>query len=108
MKLIKRNSMKEYYLKNKDKMKRQIKEYIDTNKDKIKLMKKIERKAKKKILIKINSMKDMKNIILKIKTQFKNKFKNIKIHKDKIKVYDDNRKESKKEYIKQKYSKNKK
>jgi hypothetical protein len=53
-------------------------------------------------------MKDMKNIILKIKTQFKNKFKNIKIHKDKIKVYDDNRKESKKEYIKQKYSKNKK
>jgi hypothetical protein len=48
MKLIKRNSMKEYYLKNKDKIKEQIKEYIDTNKDKIKLMKKIERKAKKK------------------------------------------------------------
>ena len=47
MKLIKRNSMKEYYLKNKDKIKEQIKEYIYTNKDKIKLMKKIERKAKK-------------------------------------------------------------
>jgi hypothetical protein len=59
MKLIKRNSMKEYYLKNKDKIQEQIKEYIDTNKDKIKLMKKIERKAKKKIMIKINSMKEM-------------------------------------------------